>query len=54
MTDLPRELRLVADASASCDAVYDTLLDVGTHLDWAGRRSHRTIACSRWRLPTAN
>ena len=38
MTDLPRELRLAADASASCDAVYDTLLDVGTHLDWAGRR----------------
>jgi hypothetical protein len=33
----PRELRLVANAHASCEAVYATLVDAASHLEWAGR-----------------
>jgi hypothetical protein len=35
--DSPRELRLVANAHASCEAVYATLVDASSHLEWAGR-----------------
>lgn len=37
MTDSQRQLRLTAESRASCEAVYDTLVDAGTHLEWAGR-----------------
>lgn len=33
----PRELRLEANAHASCEAVYATLVDAASHLEWAGR-----------------
>jgi hypothetical protein len=33
-----REVHLTVDTRASSDAVYATLVDAGTHLDWAGRR----------------
>ena len=35
-TDSQRELSLTAESRASCEAVYDTLVDAGTHLEWAG------------------
>jgi hypothetical protein len=41
MTDQVRELHLAADAHAPCEAVYDTLADAGTYLEWAGRHQRR-------------
>jgi hypothetical protein len=35
--DSPRELRLMARAHVSCEAVYATLVDASSHLEWAGR-----------------
>jgi hypothetical protein len=33
-----REVHLAVDTRASCEAVYETLVDADAHLDWAGRR----------------
>lgn len=38
MSGSPRELQLTARSGASPEAVFDTLVDIRTHLDWAGRR----------------
>lgn len=33
-----RKVQLAVETRASCDAVYETLVDANTHLGWAGRR----------------
>jgi hypothetical protein len=51
MTDSTRELRLAADTCASREAVYDTLVDAGMHLEWAGRRQPPYFRLLSWEAP---
>jgi hypothetical protein len=41
MTDQVRELHIAAETRATREAVYDTLADAGTYLEWAGRHQRR-------------
>lgn len=43
MSTQPREVRLIRSCAASAEVVYELLIDLDSHLEWAGRRQRRVF-----------